>query len=524
MPEAVDVGSVLGGRYEVVAHVLASADKDLVLDGVDQVLNRPVSILVASAQNASRVAASARDLATGDRNGNIQVLDLGITESTTYLVTSRAPAADMLDLIVRQDAPYIEPFFTDTLGSEIFGGPRSTEPEASDDEDRYGEYDDEQSPSRTSILSGLTRRFRRRGDEAGPEYDDASDLPPAAVEPASERRPVTHLVPPPPSRRPSGPSVAPSAARYDQNDDQNDDQSGDAGRRRTTAGAVGVGAAGAAIAAQQPGRAASRFPLSNSRDESTEGLDGFDSDADEREGYEPDEYDNDDGGTRKFTRVLVGIVLSLVLVVAVVLAATQIGSVFRGTTVAGDEPGEGTDQTSSAPAVTEEPTIVPTTPPAEAPPEPVTPVIAGITRVVPTNPGLDGGNDVNLPLIVDDNPATFWGNQVYASEAFGGLATNLALVVELEEESAISQVSITQLNGSGGSFSVLVNDQPTLDGAEQIAQGSFTAPTVTLPIPEGADGPLTAPFVIINFTQLPRLSNIQAQYPFGLRIAEIDIT
>ena len=121
MPEAVDVGSVLGGRYKVTAYVLASAEKDLVLDGVDQVLNRPVSILVASADNADQVASSARDLATGDRDSNIQVLDLGITDSGTYLVTNRAPAADMLDLIVQQDAPspeasYIEPFFTDTLG------------------------------------------------------------------------------------------------------------------------------------------------------------------------------------------------------------------------------------------------------------------------------------------------------------------------------------------------------------------------------------------------------------------------
>lgn len=531
MPEAVDVGSVLGGRYNVVAHVLASAEKDLVLDGVDQVLNRPVSILVASAQNASQVAASARDLATGDRNGNIQVLDLGITDSTTYLVTNRAPAADMLDLIVQQDAPpheapYIEPFFTDTLGSEIFGRSRSTEPETYDDDDRYGEYDDEQSSSRKSLLSGLTRRFRRHGADAGSQYDDTPDLPPASGEPVPARRPVTHLVPPPPSRRPSGASVPSAANRYerdDRNDDQNDDQNGDAGRRRAAAGAVGVGAAGAAIA-PQPGRAASRFPLSGSRNENTGGPDGFDPDADDHEGYEPDEYHTDDGGPRKFTRVLVGVVLSLVLVVAVVLAATQIGSIFGGTTVADDGPGEGTDQTSSAPAATEDPTIAPTTPPAEAPVEPVTPVISNITRVVPTNPGLDGGNDVNLPLIIDDNPATFWGNQVYASEAFGGLATNLALVVELEEESAITQVSITQLNGSGGSFSVLVNDQPTLDGAEQIAQGSFTAPTVTLPIPDGADGPLTARYVIINFTQLPRLSNIQAQYPFGLRIAEISIT
>jgi len=61
----IDVGSVLGGRYKVTATVLSSHDQDLVLDGVDQVLNRPVSILVAGPYNADQVAQSAREVATG---------------------------------------------------------------------------------------------------------------------------------------------------------------------------------------------------------------------------------------------------------------------------------------------------------------------------------------------------------------------------------------------------------------------------------------------------------------------------
>ncbi|WP_307085712.1 ABC transporter substrate-binding protein [Arthrobacter agilis] len=496
MPEAVDVGSVLGGRYKVTAYVLASAERDLVLDGMDQVLNRPVSILVASAGNASQVAASARELATGDRNGNIQVLDLGITESGTYLVTNRAPAADMLDLIVQQeapveDAPYIEPFFTDTLGSEIFGGPRSTEPETYDDHEDYDDVRHHRKPR----LSGLTRRFGRQGSQDA-EQDETSDVP-VAAEPVAERRPSSHLVPPPPSQRPGGASSAVGDSR-----DHEDPQPA-----RATAGA-GAAAAASGGAAQRPARAASLFPLSEHREDP----DAYDGD---------DDYDgpeDEDGGGRKFTRVLVGVVLSIVLVVAVVLAATQLGSIFGNPVADG-----GSEPSTSAPA-TEEPTTAPTT--AAATTEPAAapePVVSGITRVVPDNQGLDAANDTNLPLIIDGNPATFWGNQVYASDTFGGLASSLALVVELEEESAISQVSIDQVNGAGGSFSVLVNDQPTLEGAQQIAQGGFTAPTVTLPIPAGTDGPQTGRFVIVNFTQLPRLFNIQAQYPFGLRIAEIRV-
>jgi hypothetical protein len=522
VPEAVDVGSVLGGRYKVTAYVLASAEKDLVLDGVDQVLNRPVSILVASAGNASQVATSARELATGDRSENIQVLDLGITESGTYLVTNRTPAADMLDLIVQQDAPaqedpYVEPFFTDTLGSEIFGRPRSTEPETYDDhdDDEYEEYDAGQ--QRKPLFSGLTRRFGRGGSDDS-RQEDTSDLPPVPAEPAAERWQTHHLVPPPPSQRPGGASAAPAGSREDR---QKQDDDGHQHRAAAVAGAgaAGVAGAAAAVASRQPERAASRFPLSGFRDDP----DSYD-DYDHQDGsgtsgdYDAHTDDDDDNGGRKFSRVLVGVVLTIVLVVAVVLAATQIGSIFGGTNVA-DEPG---GQTTSS-AATEDPTA-PATPTAAPTPEAVAPVVAGITRLVPDNPGLDAANDVNLPLVTDGNPATFWGNQVYGSDTFGGLATNLALVVELEQESTISQVSIAQLNGAGGNFSVLVNDERSLEGAEQIAQGGFTAPTVTLPIPDGADGPATGRYVIINFTQLPRLSNIQAQYPFGLRIAEITVS
>ena len=83
MSHPIDVGSVLGGRYKVTATVLTSHDHDLVLDGVDQVLNRPVSILVAGPENTEQVAQSAREVATGERPGSVQILDLGVSDATT---------------------------------------------------------------------------------------------------------------------------------------------------------------------------------------------------------------------------------------------------------------------------------------------------------------------------------------------------------------------------------------------------------------------------------------------------------
>jgi hypothetical protein len=277
------------------------------------------------------------------------------------------------------------------------------------------------------------------------------------------------------------------------------------GASTSGASTSGASASGAPGAGAVPERAATRFPASAAS------ADG------------PDNYDDDNdrpGGNRKFTRVLVGAVLSLILIVAVVLAATTIGGLSNpmaddDSATSGQETPKAGESAAPSGAASES---------AEPEVETVPPVTVGVTRLVPSNQNLDAPNDLNLPLIVDGNPATFWGSYVYANDVFGGLAQSLALVVELEEESTISEIRIDQLNGTGGNYSVLLNDSPSLEGAEQIAQGGFTAPSVTIPVPEGEEGPATARYAIVNFTQLPRLSNIQAQFPWGLRIAEIAVS
>lgn len=508
MPEAVDVGSVLGGRYKVTAYVLASAERDLVLDGVDQVLNRPVSILVASASNAGQVATSAREVATGERPGNIQVLDLGITDSGTYLVTNRAPAADLLDLVIQQDAPYIEPFFTDTLGSEIFGVARSTEPETYEDDDYYDHEDEhERRPSR--LPKARMPRFGRGGATAAGAAGAAGLAGGAAPggngsQPGTEPQQISGTrpaggggasVPPPPSAPPRStpaapPAEQPRAAAWTEDDY---DRSQDGG----------------------PHRAASRFPAAAAAGgASTAGTQYGD------DSYE--DYDDDDRRNNpRFTRLLVGVVLALVIVGAVVLAVTQLRPLFgpptASETTTSQAAGEGTGEASEEPSAEGSSS-------AAAPEELVDPVPANVIRLVPDNPELNAQTDADLGTIIDGNPASFWGSLVYANETFGGLAQNLALVVELEEPSNISEIQIEQLNSSGGSFTVLLNDEPTLNGATQVAQSGFTGPSVTFNVPQVDGAPPTAQYVIVNFTQLPRLSNVQAQYPWGMRIAEISVS
>ena len=505
MPQPIDVGSVLGGRYRVTAQVLASAEHDLVLEGVDQVLNRSVSILLAAPENAGQVTASAREVATGERHGSVQVLDLGVSDGRTYLVTSSANAADLLDLVIERDAPYVEPFFTDTLGSEIFGMPRSSEPQAEED----GQYEEERS---SRSLRGSLHRPRKlrspRGSGAsaavagaeedaalrGLEYGDAADVPAEAATGGGS-------LPPLPAARPRNTARGRDTVVEEDNP------------KVSRWSAEDLTAAAPVAEHTQP---TSSIPRSTPERDYDDG-DG-DGGYDDYDGYDSGDDDGEaSGGNRRSGRILVGVVLSIVLICAVVLSVStmsNVAGIFAGDSKTTASPTQApVEESAAAPAPAEEPAV-----------EAVAPVTTAVSRLVPGNPTLDSANDAALSQIIDDNPNSYWSSYVYANDTFGGLATSLALVVELEQESSISEVKINQLNGTGGSYSVLLNNTPSLEGAESVAQNGFTGPTTSIPVPKTDGAAPTAQYVIINFTQLPRLNGVQAQYPWGLRIAEIAVS
>jgi hypothetical protein len=545
VPLPVDVGTLLGGRYKVTGQVLASAEQDLVLNGIDQVLNRPVSILVAAPENASQAAMSAREIATGERAGNVQVLDLGITDGYTYLITNQAEAADLLDLVIQQDAPYVEPFFTETLGSEIFGKARTYEPETYEDDDYYDE--EEEDEPRASLRDRLNRLelpklgrgnandgggkplFGRRpgaGAAAGAGVAGAAAAASAAgqaradtgqfdrAETAWQDRaetgrqesvasPRQTIAPPPPASPPhvpadaDAPATAPVGRQTTGNPKVSLWQD-----REDYAPAAEPARPSARRGEDEYGRTASVFPA------------GAGGGPTQPEDYDYD-YDDDERNRPRTSRLLIGGLLAVLLIVAVVIAVNQL-NLFRGGPVAG----ENQETNNSAPA-TEPQGGEETSAPAE---EVVEPAIAGLTRLVPDMPQLDAENDGRLPQAIDGNPATYWTSFQYQSDDFGRYASNLALVVELEESSSISSIELTQLSGSGGKFSVMLNDTASLEGATPVAQGSFTAQNTTIPVPETDGAAPKAQYVIIDFTQLPRLANPQGGPPFGIRMAEIEIS
>ncbi|WP_300344081.1 hypothetical protein [Nesterenkonia sp.] len=197
MAKPFGVGDVVGGRYRITHHVVTSADQDIVFQATDEVLSREVSVLVASRANAKQVATSAKELATGERSSEVQVLDLGLAEDRTYLISTLVDPNELLDLVVPDAAPYVEPYFTDSLGSELFGQSREMQPQTYDDDAEYyarlqadlaGES--EGGPRlpgfvrrRPAFLDKVTPQHGQSGaDDAGTAADRPQESPPRPVQ------------------------------------------------------------------------------------------------------------------------------------------------------------------------------------------------------------------------------------------------------------------------------------------------------------------------------------------------------
>ncbi|MDE8667792.1 ABC transporter substrate-binding protein [Pseudarthrobacter sp. H3Y2-7] len=551
MSHPIDVGSVLGGRYKVTATVLTSHDQDLVLDGVDQVLNRPVSILVAGPDNTEQVAQSAREVATGERPGSVQVLDLGVTEAATYLITNHTSAADLLDLVVASDAPYVEPFFTDTLGSEIFGQPRSHEPEPYDDEENvdagYINYADTHPPQvdpyrsapnvppvvparppirpATRPAAGAPRGAGAAAGSAGAAAAAAGgaaaggagaaagiaggaaasrqqETAPQQVQPA-DRQPISG------TGRGTGTGVVPRAGAtggqpdrtgadkpkvslWSEDDYSAEDQDtgqGDAVKPEPTKQSNRSAVAFPSLARKTAPAAAAAPPTDDSSDY-----------------YEDDEPEREP----RSMRWLVGGLLAVVLIAGLVFALTNLGSLFNGG-----------PQANPSPVATGTPapdTGTPTPNASSSAPPAVPPAIENITRQ--GNFDFAATYDVDLVKAFDGNAASYWSDMEFATEAWGGLAPDgVPLFVKLKSPATVSSVTLTQLGASGGNLSVYTNDRPSLDGAKLVGTNSFTSTDLTMPLAE----PVKAQYVIVSIKTLPRLAAPKTRYGYGIRLAEIKV-
>ncbi|WP_461173154.1 ABC transporter substrate-binding protein [Arthrobacter sp. Z1-9] len=523
MSNPIDVGSVLGGRYKVTATVLASHDHDLVLDGVDQVLNRPVSILVAGPDNTEQVAQSAREVATGERPGTVQVLDLGVTEAATYLITNHTSAADLLDLVVASNPPYVEPFFTDTLGSEIFGQPRSHEPEPYDDEDHvdagyinYGDTHASQvNPYRAAPAVPPRPPVRPATAPAGRKPSGSSPLGGAALGGAAGA--AAGAAAANASARPAGPSTRPAAepapASFASNS-RNQPEAPNTGKPKVSLWSEDDYASAGDQDRYEDSRVDDEKPVKKKSPVFARPAAAGGAVAPAGPSYtEQGDYDDDREAPAREPRSmrwLVGGLLAVVLIAGLVFTLTNLGSLLSSEPQANPS---APPANTGAPAGSAAPTQAPTTAPPAVPP-----AIESVSRQ--GNFDFAATFDGDLVKAYDGNAASYWSDMEFASENWGGLAAQgVPLVVKLENTATVSSVTLSQLGGSGGNITVYTNDRPSLDGAKAVGTSSFTSTDLNVPLAE----PVQAEYVIVSINSLPRLAAPKTRYGYGLRLAEIKV-
>lgn len=158
-----------------------------------------------------------------------------------------------------------------------------------------------------------------------------------------------------------------------------------------------------------------------------------------------------------------------------------------------------------------------------SPTEQAVPAPTTVTRLVPDDPTLMADQDATLNQAIDGDPETSWVSYGFSAADYGQLVSSVALAVRFEESTPMHELTIQQTSGTGGSFTVYAADSPSLDGAVEIGQGSFDGPETTVELSDEAAQD-DHPYLIVQWTELPSLEEPIADYPYGLRIAEIEVS
>ncbi|MFW0118989.1 serine/threonine protein kinase [Rothia sp. P5764] len=403
MTPQIPLNTLLGDRYKVTAHVLETAGGDAVLDGLDQVLGRKVSIVVAAPEHNRLLVTNARKSTTLTRSA-VQVLDLGNKDDSTYLITSHSRPDTLLDVLLTEG----ESGNTEEFGEEIFGD---------------------------------------TGSMAAPN---------------------TYVV-------------------------------------AKEASTVGGGAISAIRSVDEVA------------DEPAEEFEEYD--AEEDGYYEADEPTDRNGGVW-----IVGIAAALLLVIGAGAVFVTLGGLSKS-----GESSEASGETSVSASASEGAASDGKASAAGEPSAPAeksaAPKIDGtFTRLVPSSPTLMAESDSMLAHLTDKNEATTWTSLAFGSPNFGGLADSVYLLAKLDEATTVKSITINQVSGTGGQFTIYASETASADGGKEIGSGSFAASgETTVQLNKDAQKGKTK-YIIIKFTAAPQLSQpIVAGYPYGLRIAEISI-
>lgn len=524
MPQSIDVGTVLGGRYRITDHVVTSADQDVVFTGLDQVLNRRVTILVASLETATQVASSARELATGERDDDVQVLDLGLSEGHTYLIAGGDPDPDALLGLAYPQETFVEPFQTDTLGSEIFGSSRDAEAQEYDDDEVYYteldarlQADQEQHSRRPGFLNRLSDRLSERVNassdgSAAREAAGASALAAAGSAAAAKDEEKRKAEEAEAARR----QEAEEAARRE-TEQAEQDRRAEQERRRQDAAEDSPAAAPDAQDAPRRVRPAPRRALTTppaaaaAAPAAASGRPAGGAAPKPEAGRKADAPR--DPAPRKDTRRRVGpwlvaallcLLLAAVVVVGFLLLNNNRGAVAEDVAA----PSSSSSETSAGAA---DPS------PAQEDAAPAT--LVDVYREVPDNPPLESQHDAALSKMIDGDPQTLWQSYAYTRPNFGGYARTMNFVVRLDQPQEVSTVTLDSPAGQGGAVAVGLAGDQELSDLRRGGEGVFQDGTATIDI---TDEQGQVQYVVVTVTALPEL-NPSGQYRYGLQIGEITV-
>lgn len=415
MTQQIPLNTLLGDRYKVTAHLLDTASGDAVLEGLDTVLNRKVSIVVAAPDQSRLLVANARNSSALSRSA-VQVLDLGNHSERTYLITSHSRPDTLLDVLLTEGGSNS----AEEFGEEIFG------------------------------------------------------------DTGSMTAPNTYVVA---KEKPAG-------------------QGQDAGA-----------AAGAAAVAGAASISATRN-LSTAEEEPADEFEEYDA---EEEGY----YEGDEPTERNGGMWVVGIAAVLLLVIGAGAVFASLGGMVDSDASKQVLDANGT-AVATAPASASASASASATPSETSLP---TPKIEGtFTRTVPSAPTLMAESDSLLDNLTDGNASTTWLSLAFGSANFGGLTDSFYLSAKLDEATTVNSITINQVSGVGGAFTIYANDSASIEGATEIGSGSFAATgNTTVQLDKDAQDGKTE-YIIVQFTSAPQLSQpIVSGYVYGLRLAEISV-
>lgn len=125
-----------------------------------------------------------------------------------------------------------------------------------------------------------------------------------------------------------------------------------------------------------------------------------------------------------------------------------------------------------------------------------------ISAVTEFDPEGSGQSPESAPLVIDEDPESYWQTKNYYGPAFGNLKSGLGLILDLGEPRTIRSLTVEALGDTSVEFRAAPGDATTApsDPNDFITLDSQTGGSVTLQ----GDEPVETRFVLVWLTELPQ--------------------